>query len=337
LLHTHDYILGGRSEDIESFVNETQKPGFTYQDYASQFDAFLFYPEEWADLFEKSGARYVVLTSKHHDGFTLWPSKYSFSWNSVDIGPHRDIVAELAAALSGRKSLQFGLYYSLYEWFNRLYQSDKDTNFQTNDFVSHKVIPELKELVTKYQPKTLWLDGDWEPTKTNYWMATDFLEWLYNESPSKDMIVTNDRWGSDSREKHGDYYTYLQNKDEVPPKKFEYAFSIDQNSWGYNDDSSLEDYISTEDLIRNIVTTVAKGGNVLVNIGPTKRGTISPIIRERLSGMGEWLRVNGEAIYDTQKRTVFSEKNDIWYTTKNLKGIFPIPTYYFMIFHEVFL
>lgn len=83
--------------------------------------------------------RYVVLTSKHHDGFALWPSQYSFSWNSVDVGPHRDIVGELAAAIRTNTSLRFGLYHSLYEWFNPMYLSDKETGFQENTFVASKV------------------------------------------------------------------------------------------------------------------------------------------------------------------------------------------------------
>lgn len=83
--------------------------------------------------------RYVVLTSKHHDGYTLWPSKYSFSWNSMDVGPHRDIIKELADAIRTNTSIKFGLYHSLYEWFHPIYLEDKRNEFKTNEFVTNKV------------------------------------------------------------------------------------------------------------------------------------------------------------------------------------------------------
>lgn len=83
--------------------------------------------------------RYVVLTSKHHDGYTLWPSKYSYSWNSMDVGPHRNIIAELCDAIRTNTSLKFGLYHSLYEWFNPMYLSDKQKSFSDNEFVVNKV------------------------------------------------------------------------------------------------------------------------------------------------------------------------------------------------------
>lgn len=81
----------------------------------------------------------MVLTSKHHDGYALWPSKYSFSWNSVDVGPHRDLVSDLATAIRNNTSLKFGLYHSLFEWFNPMYMSDRETKFKDNVFVVNKV------------------------------------------------------------------------------------------------------------------------------------------------------------------------------------------------------
>src|SRR5271156_3160558 len=102
------------------------RPGFTYQEFAPSFTAEFYKPEEWARLFERVGAKYVVLTSNHHDGYTLSPSPRSWSWKSVDVGPKRDLVAELAAAVRSETSLRFGLYYSLYEWYHPLYEQDQD-------------------------------------------------------------------------------------------------------------------------------------------------------------------------------------------------------------------
>src|ERR1700712_5648384 len=102
----------------------------TYYQLADDFKAELYKPDEWAKLIERSGAKYVVLTSKHHDGFALWPSKEASAswgrpWNSTEVGPHRDVVGELSTAVRG-KGLKMGLYYSLYEWFNPLWLADKD-------------------------------------------------------------------------------------------------------------------------------------------------------------------------------------------------------------------
>lgn len=128
-----------KAKGYVDYMTNNYPPNFTYQEFARDFTAEFFNATEWAKLFEASGAKYVVLTSKHHDGFALWPSKYSFSWNSVDVGPHRDIVGELAAAIRKNTDLRFGLYHSLYEWYNPLYLRDKETRFLTNDFVQIKV------------------------------------------------------------------------------------------------------------------------------------------------------------------------------------------------------
>ena len=104
------------------------------------------------------------------------------------------------------EGLTMGFYHSLYEWFNPRYLADKKNNFTTTDFVDHKVLPELKELVELYKPDILWSDGDWEAPDT-YWNSTNFLAWLYNDSPVKDTIVVNDRWGAGIPCKHGDFYT----------------------------------------------------------------------------------------------------------------------------------
>lgn len=104
------------------------------------------------------------------------------------------------------KSLKFGLYHSLFEWFNPIYLSDKHHLFTTQDFVNNKVLPEMYELVNTYQPSIIWSDGDWETFDT-YWKATEFIAWLYNDSPVKDEILVNDRWGIGVLCKHGDFYT----------------------------------------------------------------------------------------------------------------------------------
>ncbi|GAB0097893.1 Alpha-L-fucosidase [Sergentomyia squamirostris] len=306
-------------EKYVDFMKKNFKPGFAYQDFARDFTAEHYKPEQWAELFAKSGAKYVVLTSKHHEGYTLWPSKYSFSWNAKDVGPHRDLLGDLAAAIRKQTKLRFGVYHSLYEWFNPLYESDKASGFKKSEFVEHKVYPEMLELVQKYRPEVLWSDGEWEASD-DYWRSTEFLAWLYNESPVKDTVVTNDRWGKDILCKHGDFYTCQDryNPGVLQPHKWENAMTIDRVSWGYRLEASLSDFLTSHDLISELASTVSCGGNLLVNVGPTKEGLIAPIFEERLLDMGKWLTNNGEAIYATNP---WRYQNDtqtpgVWYTSR---------------------
>lgn len=183
------FLSVAKNKDDIEFMNKTQKPNFPYQNFAKDFTAEFFNASEWTELFEEAGAKYVVLVSKHHEGYTLWPSKYSFSWNSMDVGPHRDIVGELREAIVTNSSLKFGVYYSLFEWFNRMYLSDKVRLFFTEEYVKNKMIPEIKDLVTFYQPDVLWSDGDWEAPET-YWNSREIFAWLYNDGPTKDTIVS---------------------------------------------------------------------------------------------------------------------------------------------------
>nr|CAD7206629.1 unnamed protein product [Timema douglasi] len=130
-------------------MNDNYPPGFTYQNFGKEFTAEFFEPNDWANLFQLSGARYVVFTAKHHEGYTMWPSKYSFSWNAKDVGPKRDLVGELASAVRNKTDLKFGLYHSLFEWFHPLYVQDKANGYKTQYFVGNKTMPELYELVSQ--------------------------------------------------------------------------------------------------------------------------------------------------------------------------------------------
>lgn len=199
------YWKGTEREDVVQFMEKNYPPNFTYQDFGRDFTAEFFNANEWAELFKKSGAKYIVLTSKHHEGYTLWPSKYSYSWNAQDLGPHRDLVGELAQAVRS-KNLTFGLYHSFYEWFNPIYLSDKSNEFLTQEFIDNKVLPEMYELVNEYKPAVFWSDGDGEMLDI-YWKSKEFLTWLYNDSPVKDEVVVNDRWGIGTNCHHGGFYS----------------------------------------------------------------------------------------------------------------------------------
>nr|CAD7458849.1 unnamed protein product [Timema tahoe] len=199
--------------DVVEFMNANYKPGFTYQDFARDFTAEFYEPDTWANIFQSSGAKYVVLTSKHHEGYTLWPSDYSFSWNAKDVGPARDLIAPLAESIRSNTDLKFGLYHSLLEWYNPLYLQDQANNWTTQDFVNQKTLPELYEIVSHSLPINLLLpdyqvifsDGEWTAS-SDYFRSKEFLAWLYNESPVKDTVAVNDRWGNDAKCQHGGYF-----------------------------------------------------------------------------------------------------------------------------------
>lgn len=315
-----DYWKGQEPhQEIVYFMEKNYPPSFTYPDFGVQFTAELFNATEWARIFKASGAKYVVLTSKHHEGFTNWPSSYSFNWNSNDIGPHRDLVGEMASAIRTETDMLFGLYYSLFEWFHPLYIKDSANYFSTNEYVQQVSWPQLHEIVNKYLPAIVWADGCRGPT--DYWRSKEFLAWLYNDSPVKDYVVANDRWGDNMLCYHGGFYTCSDryNPGVLKTHKWENCMTIDKKSWGYRREARLEDFLSIEELISTLASTVSCGGNLLMNVGPTHDGRIAPIFEERLRGIGSWLKINGEAIYATkpwvyQNDTITS---NVWYTSKS--------------------
>lgn len=283
-------------EAVQAFHNRVYGEKFTYPDFVPQFTCELFEPDEWAQTFASSGAKYVVLTSKHHDGYCLWPSAESDKswgrpWCSTNCGPGRDLLGELTTAVRNT-DVKMGIYYSLYEWHNPLYNADLNT------FVDKHLIPQFKDVVNKYQPSVIFSDGEWDHPAAA-WKSAEMLTWLFNESPCKDEVVINDRWGKGDRHKHGGYYTTeygagLPNADNPWEENRGMA-----HSFGYSRTERFADYNSTETLVLMLIDIVSRGGNFLLDIGPTHDGRIPPLMEERLIEMGDWLEVNGEAIYGT--------------------------------------
>ncbi|KAL9984049.1 hypothetical protein ACROYT_G006305 [Oculina patagonica] len=239
------------------FMKKNYPPNFQYADFAPMFKAEFFDPNVWAELLSMSGARYVVLTSKHHEGWTNWRSNVSWNWNSVDNGPHRDLVDELAQAVRQNTNLVFGLYHSLFEWFNPLYLKDQANKYQTQDYVKEVLLPELYDLINTYKPEYLWSDGDAGPD--TYWTSREFLAWLYNESPVKDTVVTNDRWCNNGCMcHHGGVFTCSDhyNPGKLQKHKWENAMTVDKLSWGYRRNADIMDYLTIEELLYQLVSTV---------------------------------------------------------------------------------
>lgn len=286
-----------KDADWREFHATNYGADFDYRDFAPQFRAELYDPAHWADVFARSGAKYVVLTSKHHDGFALWPSAeagraWGRPWNAVETGPKRDVLGDLADATRAR-GLTFGIYFSYYEWFNPIWLEDRQR------FVTEHMIPQFKDVVTRYRPALIFNDGEWDMPSSE-WRSEELLAWLFNESPVRDEVVVNDRWGKETRHRHGTYWTT-----EYAAGLADGAHPWEENrgmghSYGLNRAERAEHYKSTHELVLLLADTVSRGGNLLLDIGPAADGTIPPLMEQRLLEIGDWLRVNGEAIHGTR-------------------------------------
>jgi alpha-L-fucosidase len=287
----------GPKDPTEAFHNRVYGPNFPYFDFAPMFRAEMFEPKQWADVFRKSGAKYVVLTSKHHDGFALWPSEQATKswgrpWNSVVAGPKRDLLGDLTGAVRDA-GLRMGFYYSLYEWYNPLWLSDRKR------YVTEHMHPQFKDAVSRYKPSIIFSDGEWDMPSAD-WRSPELLAWLFNESPVRDEVVINDRWGKETRHHHGGYWTteYTAGLQDAS-RPWEESRGM-AHSYGYNRAERIGDYRTERELILMLVDLVSRGGNFLLDIGPTADGRIPVVMEERLLQIGKWLGANGEAIYGTR-------------------------------------
>ena len=283
--------------------HETYGKEFAYLDFIPAFNEAVqkWDPAAMAGFFEQVGARYVVLTSKHHDGFTLWPSSV--------VNPHRppnqqhasrDIVGELTEAVRSH-NMRMGLYYSGgLDWsFNEqpiLQREQVATTVLHTEEYARYADAHWRELIERYQPSILWNDiaypmqGDIEHILADY----------YNRFPEG---VINNRFGTrlpDSPRRHWDFTTpEYQRMEKITEQKWETCRGLGY-SFGYNQVEGPEQTISAHDLIHLLVDIVSKNGNLLLNVGPMADGTIPEIQAERLRALGQWLETNGEAIYGTR-------------------------------------
>lgn len=290
------YLLGMKSGSPQrlDFVRKNYGENFTYRDFAPLFKAELFDADEWAGIFKEAGARYIVMVTKHHDGYCLWPSKYAPGWNSMDVGPKRDLVGELATAVR-KQDIRFGAYYSLPEWDNPLHRWYEDPNDSIGKYVEQHMIPQFKEMVEAYRPDLLFTDGEWY-NSAEQWKARQFISWYY-DLIGPDAIV-NDRWGSGA---------------DIGFKTPEYSsggLSTDRpwaevrglgRSFGLNRNEKLSAYMTPAELIHLFARTVAYGGGLIINVGPAADGKIPLLQQERIEQLGHWLKINGEAIYGSTK------------------------------------
>ena len=300
------YLRGLQTKDSlrTNFMKKNYGENFTYKDFAPLFKAELFNPDEWADLFKKSGAKYVLFVSKHHDGYCLWPSKQAPNWNSVDVGPKRDLVGELTTAVR-KTGVKMGLYYSLPEWNNKLHRWYTDPHENIGAYVDKIMIPQFKDLISTYKPSILFTDGEWFNTAED-WHAKELISWYYN-TVGEDAIVNN-RWG------HGSDTGFLTPEYSAginsPNRPWAECRGIGR-SFGLNRNEELDAYMSPKELIHFFAKAVGNGGGITLNVGPKADGQIPLLQQERLLQLGAWIKTNKEAIYASRPWIKNGEEKDI--------------------------
>ena len=306
---------GEKIKGIGEWIQATANiPRDEYAKFATQFNPTKFDADAWATLAHDAGMKYMVITSKHHDGFALFDSKVS-DYDVVDATPYgKDILAQLKESCDGH-DLVFNTYYSILDWHHPAQYVDPDAKNPRAGHAKDKIYPErkqeyvdymkaqLKEIIDNYDVGVLWFDGEWQ----DWWTKKDGIElynWLRNYKPS--LIINNrvgaGRGGMKGFDKGkgyaGDFGTPEQNipATGIPGADWESCMTMN-DTWGYKYFDN--NWKSTETLLHNLIDIVSKGGNYLLNIGPKADGTIPDEIVVRLKEMGAWMAVNGDAIYGT--------------------------------------
>ena len=298
---------GERDNHGEWIRTTAQIPLDTYAKFQPQWNPVNFDADAWARMAKDAGMKYVVITSKHHDGFCLFDSAVS-DW---DVGntPHgRDIMQELSDACR-RHGLKFCTYHSIMDWHHpdylprRGWEKDRSTVGADYDRFEKYLHAQVTEVIQRYRPAVMWFDGEWEKTWTHE-RGVKLFELCRKLAP--EMIVNNrvdvHRQGmagfSGSSEAVGDFDTPEQEIPATGLAGVDWESCMTMNGhWGWNATDTR--WKSDQDLIRNLIDIASKGGNYLLNVGPRADGTFPPQSVERLASIGKWMAVNGEAIGGT--------------------------------------
>ncbi len=300
----------GNTDYGEWFLEQTHMPVSEYEKYAGQFNPTNFNARAWVKAAKQAGVKYLVITSKHHDGFAMYPTKLS-DWSISRTSFKRDPLKELAAACKA-EGIRFCFYYTIMDW----HSPDWGLRRSWNDVAAKSGPPDmdrfedymkgqLKELLTGYGSiGLLWFDGNWESPWTVK-RGQEIYDYVRTLQPA---IIVNNRVGKPENTagggfaKIGEVGDYGTPEQTIPPTGFgpgiywESCMTMNDH-WGYN--KADTNFKSTETLVHNLIDCASKGGNYLLNVGPTSQGLIPATELERLKEMGDWMKVNSVGIYDT--------------------------------------
>jgi alpha-L-fucosidase len=275
-------------------------PGRAFDDFVHQLTFDRFDADDYARLLDDAGMRYLVHVTKHHDGFCWWDSSVS-KRTSAHLGPKRDVTAELAEAVRRRGHL-FGCYYSLLDWGHPDYPDQQG-------YVDAYMRPQIEELVDRFEPALLWGDGHWGHPGQHWRSDTIVAEARTVAAERGFDIVFNDRWFAADQ----DYTVYEYDVPDVAPagrwelcRGLGYSFCVNRNE-------RVEDHLTAAQVVALLVETVAKGGNLLLNVGPNADGTVPGLQAQILRDAGDWVRAHAGAIHGSTRFDVPGESGH-WYT-----------------------
>jgi len=294
-----------KGSPTQKFHDQTYGANFSYDEFIPIFNKEIekWNPDEMADLFKKAGAKYVVLVTKHHDGFLLWSSDYK-NPNKEKYHASRNIVSELTNAVK-KRGLKMGFYYSgALDWsFNpnpiidgKSFISNGPDSIQYTNYANNH----WYELIDKFEPIILWNDIGYPPNTNVY----EIFSYFYNKFPKG---VINDRWKQSHKSefKHPTvrHWDFITPEYEKMPKITNYKWESTRgigNSYGYNKMETENEHLAPKELIYLLIDVVSKNGNLLLNVGPKMDGSIPELQKKAIIGIGKWLEVNGEAIFETR-------------------------------------
>ena len=296
----------------EWIMERADIPVAEYEPLAQQFNPVKFNADEFVGIAKNAGMKYIVITSKHHDGFCLWDSEVT-DYDIIDATPFkRDILKELSKACR-KQDIKLCFYHSIMDWhhpdaqrpFYPNYNDSKQSNPNFSRYVENYMKPQLKELITKYGPLgVLWFDGEWIKDWTEP-QGKDLFNYVQALQPN---ILINNRVGKGRKgmeglnkgdqEYAGDFGTPEQQIPATGLPGVDWESCMTMNAtWGYKSDD--HNWKSSKVLIQNLTDIASKGGNFLLNVGPTAEGVIPDASVERLAAIGKWMKVNSESIYGT--------------------------------------
>ena len=336
--------------DIYQHHTETYGPPweFGYKDFLPDFTAENWDPDRWAKLFKEAGARYVVPVAEHHDGFAMWDSELT-EWDAMDKGPQRDIIGELGKAVRKLDMKYAPSYHRAQNWkyYEPSYNLEKNCDTENPKFAGvDGIYPEphepgapqskafldnwearWKEIQRKYKPDFAWFDFGWGDTLFHPYMKRMMADYFNTAREWGKEVAFNNKTIRNEPMAPPEVGDFIEldhlSMDSINTRKWQCPTYMGGGSWAYNRVATPEDYKTANQLIDEFVDIVSKNGNLLLNVGPKADGTIPQIMKDRLKTIGQWLEVNGEAIFDTDYWKTYGE-DSIRYTRKGDQTVYAI-------------